>query len=377
MRPPAPSSPTTGATPDPYRAAGVDYDVLDAAKRAALTAAAATSWLPLRRGARLDDASRGEPATLVELGGVRLGFVLECLGTKSLLARAYEEATGADRFAAIGYDTVAAVVNDCCCVGALPVVVNAYFATGSASWYEGSRHASLVDGFRRACEDAGAAWGGGESPTLSGLVVEDGIDLAGSAIGVVPEGRPALLGEALGPGDEIVLVASTGLHANGASLARKVVAGLPDGLAHRLPSWEVLGEALLRPSPCYVGLVEALQEAGAGLHYASHVTGHGLRKLMRARRELAYRLHALPPVPEVLDFVAGRAGLDARAAYATFNMGAGFALFVAGGEGGATVELAGRLGHEALVAGVAEAGERKVVLAPIGVEYAGDELELR
>lgn len=370
-------TPTGTAAPDPYRAAGVDYDTLDAAKRVALGAAAATSAVPARRGARLEDASRGEPATLVELGGLRLGFVLECLGTKSMLARAYEAATGEDRFDAIGYDTVAAVVNDCCCIGALPVVVNAYFATGSASWYEGSRAASLVEGFRRGCEDAGAAWGGGESPTLSGLVAEDGIDLAGSAIGVVPEGRPALLGEALAPGDEIVLVTSTGLHANGASLARKVAEGLPGGLTHRLPSGEVLGEALLRPSPCYVGLVEALLADGAGLHYASHVTGHGLRKLMRARRALTYVVRDLPPVPEVLAFLADGAGLDARAAYATFNMGAGFALFMAPGEGEPAAARARELGHGALVAGTVEAGERKVVLAPVGVTYDSGELELR
>ena len=371
------SAPPPVAGGDPYRSAGVDYETLDAAKRVALAAAAATSAVPAGRGARLEDASRGEPATLVEVGGLRLGFVLECLGTKSMLARAYEEATGEDRFAAIGYDTVAAVVNDCCCIGALPVVVNAYFATGSAGWFTGTRHASLVEGFRKGCVDAGAAWGGGESPTLSGLVADDGIDLAGSAIGVVPDGQPALLGEALAAGDELVLLASTGLHANGASLARKVAAGLPDGLGHRLASGEALGEALLRPSPCYVGVVEALQQSGASLHYASHVTGHGLRKLMRAQRALTYVVGELPPVPEVLGFLADAAGLDARAAYATFNMGAGFALFVAAGEGAAAVEVARRLGHRALVAGTVEAGARRVVLEPIGVEYGSGELELR
>src|ERR1019366_1820536 len=92
------------------------------------------------------DGSRGEPAVVVSLGGRHLGFVLECLGTKSMIANSYLGSTGVDRFAALGYDTVAAVVNDCCCVGALPFVVNAYFATGAASFYLGSRHASLVAG---------------------------------------------------------------------------------------------------------------------------------------------------------------------------------------------------------------------------------------
>ena len=85
-----------------YEATGVDYDVLDAAKRRSLAAAATTLSLPADRGALLDRASLGEPATVFEVGGVTLAFVLECLGTKSMIARAYEEATGVDRFDAIG-----------------------------------------------------------------------------------------------------------------------------------------------------------------------------------------------------------------------------------------------------------------------------------
>ncbi len=94
------------------------------------------------------------------------------------------------------------------------------------------------------------------------------------------------------------------------------------------------------------------------VHYASHVTGHGLRKLMRAERELTYRVRALPPVPEVLSFLSSRAGLDAREAYGTLNMGAGFSLFVAEGAGVAAVAAAGEAGHDALVAGVVEEGRR-------------------
>ncbi len=363
--------------PDAYRQAGVDYATLDAAKRAALAGALATSPYPEPRGAHLVDASRGEPASVLELGGLNLGFVLECLGTKSMIARAYEEATGVDRFDAIGYDTVAAVVNDCCCVGALPVLVNAYFATGSAGWYAGSRHASLVAGWRRACEDAGAAWGGGESPTLAGLVAPAEIDLAGSAVGVVPGGVEPLLGAALAPGDEIVLVASSGLHANGASLAREVADGLPEGLRHRLVGGREFGDALLDESVIYVRLVERLLAAGVGVHYLSHVTGHGLRKLMRADRDLTYRVDRLPEVPEVLSFLAGAARLSPREAYGTLNMGVGFAIFCAPGAGAAAVSLAGELGHPALVAGRVEAGPRRVVLGPIGAEYESEELELR
>jgi len=360
-----------------YAASGVDYETLDAAKRFALTAARATAELGAARGARLDAGFFGEPAALVEVGSLRLGFVLECLGTKSLIAAALEEATGADHYSAIGFDTVAAAVNDCCCVGALPVVVNAYFATGAADFYGGSRHRSLVEGFARGCAAAGASWGGGESPTLSGIVSPQAIDLAAAAIGIVPPGAEPLAAPRLEVGDEIVLVASSGLHQNGASLVRSVAERLDGGLLAPLPSGRLFGEAVLDESVIYAPLVEALLRSEGRLHYASNITGHGLRKLMRADRELRYRVDELPEVPEVLTFLAGAAGLDDREAYGTLNMGAGYALFVAAGEGAATCAQATALGLRALVAGEVEEGRRSVLLAPLGVTYAADELELR
>lgn len=362
---------------DPYGEAGVDYDILDAAKRAALTAASSTTAFARLRGADLLEASRGEPAVVFEVGGRHFGFVLECLGTKSMIARAYERETGLDRFAAIGYDTVAAVVNDCCCVGALPLVVNAYFATGSGTWYEGSRAASLIEGWRRACEDAGASWGGGESPSLSGLVASEEIDLAGSAVGLLPEGIAPLLGEQLCPGDEIVLVASSGLHANGASLVRSLAARLEKGLLSELPSGRSLAEAVLEESVIYVRLLEALLGQKLGLHYASHLTGHGWRKLMRAAAEFSYRIETLPEVPEVLAYLVAGLGFSPRQAYATFNMGAGFALYVAKGAGEAVVELARSLGYRAELAGRVEAGAKQVLIEPLALRYRADELELR
>ncbi|HUE28624.1 MAG TPA: AIR synthase-related protein [Solirubrobacteraceae bacterium] len=360
-----------------YSSAGVDYDTLDAGKRNALTAALSTSGLLAARGARAIDESRGEPAFVFEAGGRTLGFVLETLGTKSIIARQLEDRVGATGFENCAYDTVAAVVNDLCCVGALPLVVNAYFATGSSDWYrDPGRQAALLEGWRRACVDAGAAWGGGESPSLAGLVATDEIELAGSAVGMVPEGSGPVLGEDLGPGDEIVLVASSGLHANGASLARMVAAELPEGYDARLPSGRSFGEAVLDASVIYVSLVEALLAARVGVRYLSHITGHGFLKLMRPRRELGYRIQILPEVPEVLAFLVEQAGLSPAAAYSTFNMGAGFAVYCAPGSGAEVVRHASELGLRACVAGDVERGPRRVVLEPIDVIYESGELDL-
>jgi len=362
---------------DPYAQAGVDYEALDRSKRAALSAARLTAAFPLPRGATFDEESFGESASILRVGHETLGFVVECLGTKSLIASEYEQETGVDRFDAIGYDTVAAATNDCASAGALPLVVNAYFAAGSASFHEGRRHALLVEGFQRGCADAGAAWGGGESPALEGIVAGDAIDLAAAVIGRVPDGLEPLLGTALVPGDEIVLVSSSGLHQNGASLARSVARGLEDGWSTRLPSGRTLGDAALDPGIIYVSLIEKSLAAAFPLHYVSHLTGHGFRKLMRADRELTYRIDSLPEVPEVLSFIAHRAELSSAAAYATLNMGAGLACFVGRGQGARFVKLAEGLGLSAMDAGRVEEGPRAVVLEALGIEYPGSALDIR
>jgi phosphoribosylformylglycinamidine cyclo-ligase len=369
---PAPRGPKSA-----YGSAGVDYHALDAGKRDALTEALTTSGLLHASGGRAVDESRGEPAFVFEIAGRTFGFVLECLGTKSIIARQVEAELGSAPFAHVAYDTVAAIVNDLCCVGALPLVVNAYFATGSSEWYEHERRkAALLAGWREACVDAGATWGGGESPSLPELVARSEIELAGSAVGIVPAGRSAILGADLSPGDEIVLVASAGLHANGSSLARRVAGELEDGYRTPLRSGRTFGEAVLDRSAMYVGLVRALLESGADVHYLSHITGHGLLKLMRPRRDFTYRMTSLPKVPEVLQFLVERVGLSARAAYSTFNMGCGFAVYCAEGAGQRVVELAAALGMPALLGGRVEQGPRRVVLEQVDVVFESGDLDL-
>jgi phosphoribosylformylglycinamidine cyclo-ligase len=362
---------------DAYRAAGVDYQALDAGKRSALTEALATSGLLVASGGRALDESRGEPAFVFEIGGRLLAFVVEGLGTKAIIARLLDEQLGVSLFGHVAYDTVAAIVNDLCCVGAVPLVVNAYFATGSSDWYANeARNDELIKGWHDACVDGGATWGGGESPSLPGLVEPFDIELAGSAVGIVPEGHDAILGQKLAPGDEIVLVASSGLHANGSSLARAVADRLEDGYATKLPSGRTFGEALLDRSIIYAGLVRALLAARLEVHYLSHITGHGLMKLMRPRRELTYRVNWLPDVPEVLEFLVEQADMSPAAAYGTFNMGCGFAVYCGAGTGEEVAQIASGLGLHAGVAGVIEEGPRRVILEPVDVTFESGDMDL-
>lgn len=363
---------------DKYAAAGVDYDVLDAGKRVAVAAALATSGYSDVRGVSVCDESRGESAFLYTLGGRWFAQVLECLGTKSTIARAVQESTGANHFAAIGYDTVAAVVNDVVCVGALPMVVNAYFATGSPQWYAVSgRFEALVDGWQQGCADAGATWGGGESPGLSGIVHDAEIDLAGCVTAVVPEGQAPILGSGLSAGDAIVLVTSNGIHANGISFARQAAASLPSGYATPLPSGISFGEAILKPSAMYVNLVEQLLREEVQISYISHITGHGFRKIMRADRDFTYHIDVLCDIPEEFTFLSAQCGLDMVEAYGTFNMGAGFAIYCPQSSVDAVLRAASATGHTAWQAGYVENGEKQVILSPLDITYAADALSLR
>ncbi|HEX4189068.1 MAG TPA: AIR synthase-related protein [Solirubrobacteraceae bacterium] len=359
-----------------YRDAGVDYEVLDAGKRLAIKAALATSAHMESNGGKVLEASRGESAFVFRAGEETLALVMEGLGTKSIIARTVAE-KGRNHFDAVAYDTVAAILNDLCCVGARPLVVNAYFSTGRPEWFENQGwYERLIEGWFRACGDAQCTWGGGESPSLPELVSGEDIELAGSAVGRVPGGQEAILGEDLDAGNEIVLVASSGLHANGSSLARMIASNLEDGYDTRLPSGETLGDALLAPSIIYSELVGNILDAGLPVTYMSHITGHGFLKLMRPAHELTYRISQLLPVPAVLTFLAEKAEMSTKTAYSTFNMGHGFAIYCEKDAGEKVVSHATAKGLTAVVAGRVEAGERRVVVEPLGIEYRSDELRL-
>jgi phosphoribosylformylglycinamidine cyclo-ligase len=359
-----------------YRDAGVDYEVLDAGKRLAIKAALATSGHMERHGGKVLEASRGESAFVFQAGEETLALVMEGLGTKSIIARAVAE-KGRNHFDAVAYDTVAAILNDLCCVGARPLVVNAYFSTGRPEWFNNRGwYERLIEGWFNACVDARCTWGGGESPSLPELVSGEDIELAGSAVGRVPGGQAAILGQNLDAGNEIVLVASSGLHANGSSLARMIASNLEHDYDTRLPSGDTLGDALLRPSVIYSELVDSILDAELPVTYMSHITGHGFLKLMRPAHELTYRISKLLPVPEVLAFLAEKAEMSTKTAYSTFNMGHGFAIYCESGSGEKVVAAATGKGLSAVLAGRVEAGERRVVIEPLGIEYASGELRL-
>ncbi len=365
-------------TPLSYEQAGVQYDLIDPLKVAAQRAAAATAPHLAAHGFAEVAASRGESAYVVDVGPFYMASIVECLGTKTLVADEMQRLTGKCFFAGIAQDTIAMAVNDLITVGATPLVVQAYWAAGGSEWFtDAARAQALVAGWKAACDVCRVAWGGGETPALAGIVEAGRIDLAAACTGLVNPKARLSLGAALAPGDAIVLLASSGIHANGLSLARKLAERLPQGYLTEIEPGLNFGEALLTPTTLYSPVTEALWAAGVKVRYAANITGHGWRKLLRHPGDFGYRVHTVPPVPPVLRFIQQQAQHDAAEAYGTLNMGAGFALFVAAADAARTVEVARGCGIAAWDAGRVEAGPKRLLIEPLGVEFSGADLRLR
>jgi phosphoribosylformylglycinamidine cyclo-ligase len=303
---------------------------------------------------------------------------VECLGSKALVADEMHRLTGRSYYDSIAQDTIAMAVNDLITVGATPLVVQAYWAAGGSEWFgDAQRAQALVAGWKKACEACGVAWGGGETPALAGIVEAGRIDLAASCTGLINPKARLSVGDRLGAGDAIVLLASSGIHANGLSLARKLVERLPQGYLTPLSTGATYGDALLAPTILYSPVTEALHRAGIAPHYCANITGHGWRKLLRHATSLTYRIDALPAVPPVLAFMQQHARMDDREAYSTLNMGAGFALFVDAGDADRAVGVARSVGVEAMMAGRVERGPKQLLIEPLGLTFGSDDLQLR
>ncbi len=361
-----------------YQSAGVDYHRIDALKVLAQRAARGTARHLAGHAAREIESSRGESAYVVETHGVLLASIVECLGTKSLVADAMRAVSGRSHYDTIAQDTIAMAVNDLVTVGAAPISVHAYWAAGGSDWFSDiPRMEDLVRGWQAACDICEVSWGGGETPALAGVVAPGSIDLAASCVGIVPSRAHLTLGAQLHAGDAIVLLAASGIHANGVSLARQLAAQLPQGYATRLADGRRFGEAVLDPTVLYPPVIKQLWAANVLPHYCVNITGHGWRKLMRHASDFTYRMHTLPPVPEVLAFMQREGRMDVREAYGSLNMGAGFALFVAPSDVAATIAAARAAGLAAWTCGVVDPGPRRVLIEPLGIEFAADELALR
>lgn len=361
-----------------YEQSGVDYDKIDPLKVLAQQAALSTGGNTASAGVTEIVASRGESAYVMDVGDFYIACITECLGTKALVADATRAITGKTYYDHIAQDTIATAVNDLITVGARPLSIHAYWATGGSEWFDDKqRMHDLVDGWKRACDSIGVAWGGGETPSLSGVVEKNAIDLGASCTGIIRPKKRLTLGHDLKAGDAIILLESSGIHANGVSLARKLAERLPDGYGTTIADGRLYGEALLDPTILYAALTEAVFDADVAVRYIANITGHGWRKIMRHPGAFTYRITEIPPVPPVLDFIIEKTHQDAHEAYGSLNMGAGFALFVGQEDVETVMACSEQNGIKAYHAGVVEEGEKQVIVEPLDITFAGESLDLR
>ena len=327
--------------------------------------------------------SRGESAYVLDAGDHYLAFTVEGLGTKNLVADAVYKETGKSYYKEIAQDLVASIINDLITVGARPLTLSAYWSMQSYDWFKDKKRAEdLIKGMRVACDMAGVSWGGGETQSLNGILQPGVIELAGAGVGIINPKSRLTVGDKLKAGDAIILLESSGIHANGVSLARDLAEKLPDGYQTKLPASPHpegvrYGEALLAPTIIYSKLIQDLYNNGVDIHYMANITGHGWRKLMRHPSALTYRITKTPPIPPVLEFIQKEVEMSDEEAYGTFNMGAGFALFVAKEDVNKILMIAKTHMIKAYDAGIVEAGKKQVIIEPKNITYSAQSLQVR
>jgi phosphoribosylformylglycinamidine cyclo-ligase len=254
------------------------------------------------------------------------------VGTKTRIA------TAVDRVGGLGHDLVNHCVNDILVQGARPLFFLDYVAS---SRLVPSQVSAFVRGAAEACKASGCALLGGETAEMPGVYMDGELDVVGTIVGVVD--RNAVIdGQTVTAGDTLLGLCSTGLHTNGYSLARRIIAGL-DLTAHRPALDGSLADALLRPHCTYLAEVDALRTAGVTIRALAHITGGGLPENLprvlpaglRARIDTRVFKADAPPI---FDWLVEAGGVARAESFRAFNMGVGMVVVVPSDQAAAALE---------------------------------------
>ena len=317
--------------------------------------------------------STARPGADAELGGFGGLFDLKAAGFKDPLLVAANDGVGTklklaielNQHDGVGIDLVAMCVNDLIVQGAEPLFFLDYYATGSL---DGEVAATVVASIAEGCRQAGCALIGGETAEMPGMYASGDYDLAGFCVGAV-ERAEVLTGSRIAAGDVILGLASSGVHSNGFSLVRRIIAEREWDLQEPLPTGQTLGETLLEPTRIYVRSLLPVIRSGR-IHGLAHITGGGF--LENIPRVLPKNCHAfvdveswqLPPIFAVLQ-EGGEIAAPEMAR--TFNCGIGMAAIVAAADAQVTVQELEQAGETVYRIGHIEGGQRGcTVRGPIG-----------
>jgi phosphoribosylformylglycinamidine cyclo-ligase len=301
--------------PEAYKEAGVDIEAGEAFVR---------MIAPLAR-------STFRPEVAMDIGGFGAAIAIDWRRYREPLLVASTDGVGTklrlafllDRHETVGVDLVAMCANDVVVQGAEPLFFLDYFATGTLDPRQAYQ---VLEGIASGCTQAGCALVGGETAEMPSFYPKGEYELAGFCVGVVEKSR-LLTGSTIAPGDVVLGLASSGLHSNGYSLARKVF--LEEGncsLAEPLPGLNrPLGEELLEPTRIYVRPVLRLLER-VPVQGLAHITGGGLlRNIPRVLPPSCTALLAVGawPVPPIFSLIEQRAAIPLEEMLQTFNYGIG------------------------------------------------------
>jgi phosphoribosylformylglycinamidine cyclo-ligase len=313
--------PGTEVTADAYARAGVSQGAADAAVEALV-----------RHLGRIDT---GAPSRVVPLpghfasvlqigGGTGLALSTDTVGTKMIVAERLR------RYETIGIDCVAMNANDVVCVGAEPIAMLDFLLTERAD-------AEICDqlgvGLARGAELARIEIPGGEIAQVGEIV--SGHELGGTCVGLV-QLDAVVTGAAIEPGDPVIGLPSSGLHSNGYTLARRALAEVPLADA-RLG--RPLGEVLLEPTEIYVPAVLELLRSRVDVRGLVHVTGDGLRNLLRLQAAVGYEIDDPLPVAPVFALIQELGRIPDEEMHRVFNMGCGFCCVVSAADEAAALDL--------------------------------------
>lgn len=338
-----------------YRDAGVD---IDAANEAVLRMREhiRSTFTP---GVLNDVGSFGGMFALAGLAGMQnpvLVSSIDGVGTKLKVA------IGVGKHDTIGADLVNHCVNDILVQGARPLFFLDYFATGKL---QPNVVVDVVKGLSEGCRAAGCALIGGETAEMPGLYFEGDYDLAGCIVGIVDRDR-VVTGGRIEPGDTLVGLASSGLHTNGYSLARRVLLDAGENslsLYEHLPTLgRTLGEELLMPHRCYAPTVLPLLDE-FDIKGMAHITGGGfydnIPRILPANCSATVERRTWP-IPPIFSLIQERGNVPEPEMFRTFNMGIGLILVVSADQAPLLAHRLNAAGESAYILGNIHRGVREV-----------------
>jgi len=339
-----------------YSEAGVDTEAATNALGGLLSSIKST--FALREGIGRPLLPIGYFANVLDLGGGQgLAISTDGVGTKALVAQLM------GKYDTIGIDCVAMNVNDVICVGAEPIAMTDYLAVEVA---DPALFRELGKGLLEGAVQSRISIPGGElaqiAEMIKGVPSGRGFDLAGTCVGLVPAGR-ILTGQNLEDGDVLIGLASSGIHSNGLTLARRVLldqAGYK--LSDHVPELgRTLGEELLEPTIIYVRFAVALLKAGLSLKALVHVTGDGLLNLARVAAAVGFEIEDPLDVPPIFELIRSAGNVPDEEMFRVFNMGTGLVAIAGADDVGAIERLAREHGHTSKVIGHVRSDPQKAV----------------